>query len=144
VLHCLLLIGECAVLAPTLHAAAAFAHVQVKAGTIFDNILVCDDAEFAKAEAEKNIVPLQAKEKEMKKQADDEEAEKRRKEEVCVTPAFWGSVLPAGETYSAERVGDLWLRPVPHWQLTRRLSCHYTRIHANTHTHTLRQSSGEC
>ena len=72
------------------------------------------------------------------------EAEKRRKEEVCVTPAFWGSVLPAGETYSAERVGDLWLRPVPHWQLTRRLSCHYTRIHANTHTHTLRQSSGEC
>ena len=73
-----------------LHAAASFAHVQVKAGTIFDNILVCDDPEFAKTEAEKNIVPLQAKEKEMKKKADDEEAEKRRKEEVCITPAFCG------------------------------------------------------
>ena len=37
---------------------------QVKAGSIFDNILVCDDPEFAKAEAEKNIVPLMTKEKE--------------------------------------------------------------------------------
>jgi hypothetical protein len=57
---------------------------QVKAGSIFDNILVCDDPDFAKAEAEKNIVPLQEKEKEMKKKVDDEEAETRRKEEVCV------------------------------------------------------------
>ena len=40
--------------------------VQVKAGTIFDNILVCDDAEYAKAQAEKNIVPLQKKESDMK------------------------------------------------------------------------------
>ena len=46
---------------------------QVKAGSIFDNILVCDDPEFAKAEAEKNIVPLMTKEKEMKKKKDDEE-----------------------------------------------------------------------
>jgi hypothetical protein len=56
--------------------------IQVKAGTIFDNILVCDDPDFAKAEAEKNIVPLQTKEKEMKKKVDDEESEQRRKEEV--------------------------------------------------------------
>jgi len=54
---------------------------QVKAGSIFDNILVCDDEEFAKAEAEKNIIPLLAKEKEMKKTADDDESETRRKEE---------------------------------------------------------------
>jgi len=54
---------------------------QVKAGSIFDNILVCDDPEFAKTEAEKNILPLMTKEKEMKKKADDEEAEKRRKED---------------------------------------------------------------
>lgn len=59
----------------------------MKAGTIFDNILVCDDAEFAKAEAEKNIIPLMAKEKEMKKTADDEESDKRRKDEVCFF--FW-------------------------------------------------------
>merc|ERR1712100_413808 len=45
---------------------------QVKAGSIFDNILVCDDPEFAKAEAEKNIVPLMTKEKEMKKKNDDD------------------------------------------------------------------------
>ena len=56
-------------------------YTQVKAGSIFDNILVCDDPEFAKTEAEKNILPLMTKEKEMKKKADDEEAEKRRKEE---------------------------------------------------------------
>jgi hypothetical protein len=37
------------------------------------------------AEAEKNIVPLQTKEKEMKRKADDEESEKRRKEEVNLT-----------------------------------------------------------
>jgi len=54
---------------------------QVKAGSIFDNILVCDHEEFAKAEAEKNIIPLLAKEKEMKKTADDDESETRRKEE---------------------------------------------------------------
>lgn len=65
--------------------------MQVKAGSIFDNILVCDDPDFAKAEAEKNIVPLQTKEKEMKKKADDEEAEKRRKEDVSFPPALpWG------------------------------------------------------
>ena len=51
---------------------------QVKAGSIFDNILVCDDPEFAKAEAEKNIVPLMTKEKEMKKKKDDEEVCSRR------------------------------------------------------------------
>lgn len=63
---------------------------QVKAGTIFDNILVCDDPDFAKAEAEKNIVPLQAKEKEAKRKADDDEAEKRRKEEVrCEVLILW-------------------------------------------------------
>ena len=37
------------------------------------------------AEAEKNIVPMQTKEKEMKRKGDDEEAEKRRKEEVKLT-----------------------------------------------------------
>jgi len=61
---------------------AIMCNKQVKAGSIFDNILVCDDAEFAKAEAEKNIIPLMAKEKEMKKTADDGESEKRRKDEV--------------------------------------------------------------
>merc|ERR1712070_1282634 len=40
-----------------------------------------DDPDFVKAEAEKNIVPLMTKEKEMKKEKDDEEAEQRRKEE---------------------------------------------------------------
>lgn len=71
---------------------------QVKAGTIFDNILVCDDPDFAKAEAEKNIVPMQTKEKEMKKKADDEESDKRRKEEVNFVPSplrrFSASSLP--------------------------------------------------
>lgn len=84
-------------LAPPL---SALGSPQVKAGTIFDNILVCDDEEFAKAEAEKNIVPLQEKEKEMKKKVDDEEAEKRRKEEVCgallpCSSLSCGSLLPA-------------------------------------------------
>jgi calreticulin len=57
---------------------------QVKAGTVFDNILVCDDAEYAKAQAEKNIVPLMKKEGEMKNEAakkEMEESEKKRKEE---------------------------------------------------------------
>jgi len=54
---------------------------QVKAGTVFDNILVCDDAEYAKAQAEKNIVPLQKKESEMKASKDKEEEEKRKAEE---------------------------------------------------------------
>ena len=75
---------------PVCRNAAHVSHLQqVKAGTIFDNILVCDDPDFAKAEAEKNIVPLQAKEKEAKKKADDEEAETRRKEEVRTLK--WGS-----------------------------------------------------
>lgn len=39
---------------------------QVKAGTIFDNILVCDDPAYAKAQAEKIIVPFQKAESEMK------------------------------------------------------------------------------
>mmetsp|Transcript_22605 Transcript_22605/g.34412 ORF Transcript_22605/g.34412 Transcript_22605/m.34412 type:complete len:410 (+) Transcript_22605:72-1301(+) len=54
---------------------------QVKAGSIFDNILVCDDPDYAKAQAEKYIVPFQKGEKEMKEKADKEEAEKRRQEE---------------------------------------------------------------
>mmetsp|Transcript_17950 Transcript_17950/g.27765 ORF Transcript_17950/g.27765 Transcript_17950/m.27765 type:complete len:318 (+) Transcript_17950:836-1789(+) len=54
---------------------------QVKAGTVFDNILVCDDAEYAKAQAEKNIVPLQKKESEMKAEQDKQEEEKRKAEE---------------------------------------------------------------
>jgi len=53
---------------------------QVKAGTIFDNILVCDDPAYAKAQAEKNIVPLQKAESEMKEKADKEEADRRAKE----------------------------------------------------------------
>jgi len=51
---------------------------QVKAGTIFDNILVCDDPAYAKEIAEKEIVPLQAKESEMKAKVDEE---KRKKDE---------------------------------------------------------------
>uniref|UniRef100_A0A7S4P4Z8 Calreticulin n=1 Tax=Guillardia theta TaxID=55529 RepID=A0A7S4P4Z8_GUITH len=54
---------------------------QGKAGSIFDNILVCDDPAYAKAQAEKNIVPLQKAEKEMKQKKDDEEAEQRKKED---------------------------------------------------------------
>ena len=51
---------------------------QVKAGTIFDNILITDDASYAKDIAEKNIVPLQKKESDMKNQQDEE---KRKKDE---------------------------------------------------------------
>jgi calreticulin len=51
---------------------------QVKAGTIFDNILVCDDPAYAKEIAEKNIVPLQKKESDMKNEQDEE---KRKKDE---------------------------------------------------------------
>jgi len=51
---------------------------QVKAGTIFDNILISDDPAYAKEIAEKNIVPLQKKESEMKNQQDEE---KRKKDE---------------------------------------------------------------
>jgi len=51
---------------------------QVKAGTIFDNILITDDPAYAKEIAEKNIVPLQKKESEMKAQQDEE---KRKKDE---------------------------------------------------------------
>ena len=51
---------------------------------------MCDDPEYAKAQAEKYIVPFQKGEKEMKTNTDKEEAEKRRKEEEerkarCVT-----------------------------------------------------------
>uniref|UniRef100_A0A6T8LDM7 Calreticulin n=2 Tax=Hemiselmis andersenii TaxID=464988 RepID=A0A6T8LDM7_HEMAN len=54
---------------------------QVKAGTIFDNILVCDDPEYAKAQAEKTIVPFQKGEAEMKESADKAEAEMRKAQE---------------------------------------------------------------
>mmetsp|Transcript_2711 Transcript_2711/g.6199 ORF Transcript_2711/g.6199 Transcript_2711/m.6199 type:complete len:441 (+) Transcript_2711:83-1405(+) len=54
---------------------------QVKAGTIFDNILVCDDPAYAKSVAEKTIVPFQEGEKAMKEIADKEEADKRKEED---------------------------------------------------------------
>ena len=44
---------------------------------------------WIQAEAEKNIVPLMTKEKEAKEKGEQEEAEKRRKEEV---PLFLNSV----------------------------------------------------
>jgi calreticulin len=54
---------------------------QVKAGTIFDNILVCDDPAYAKSVAEKTIVPFQKGEAAMKEKADKEAEEKRKKED---------------------------------------------------------------
>jgi len=57
---------------------------QVKAGTIFDNIVVCDSEEEAKAVADKYFVPLRDAEKKLKEEEDKkkaEEEEARRKEE---------------------------------------------------------------
>merc|ERR1711966_97791 len=60
---------------------------QVKAGTIFDNILVCDDPAYAKAQAEKVIVPFQEGEAKMKEETDKAEADKRAKEAEAAASA---------------------------------------------------------
>ncbi|CAI4222730.1 unnamed protein product [Auanema sp. JU1783] len=60
---------------------------QVKAGTIFDNVLVADSVEEAQAHAAETFDKLKAAEKELKEKADEEarkkleEEEKKRKEE---------------------------------------------------------------
>merc|ERR1711966_36043 len=59
---------------------------QVKAGTIFDNILVTDDVDYAKAHGEKTWKAQKDGEKAMKEKADEEkrkkdEAERAKKEE---------------------------------------------------------------
>merc|ERR1711959_166507 len=59
---------------------------QVKSGTIFDNILLTDDVDYAKAHAEKTWKAGKDAEKAAKEKADEEkrkaeEAEKKKKEE---------------------------------------------------------------
>merc|ERR1712142_1086148 len=67
--------------------AVGFEIWQVKAGTIFDNILVTDDIEEAKAHAKETFEVTKEGEKKMKDEADEkerkeeEEREKKRKEE---------------------------------------------------------------
>merc|ERR1711934_1170314 len=66
-----------------LYSYASFGHVgidiwQVKSGSIFDNILVTDDVEYAKQHAEKTWKAQKDGEKAMKEKADEE---KRKKEE---------------------------------------------------------------
>ncbi|KAI9144551.1 Calreticulin family-domain-containing protein [Paraphysoderma sedebokerense] len=72
---------------PTLHVFQS-AHVgfdlwQVKAGTIFDDILVTDDVEFANKEAEKILKRAEAEKKEKDKfdEAERKKAEEKRKQE---------------------------------------------------------------
>merc|ERR1712094_39697 len=62
---------------------ASFGHVgidiwQVKSGTIFDNILITDDVEYAKQHGEKTWKAQKDGEKAMKEKADEE---KRKKDE---------------------------------------------------------------
>merc|ERR1711924_301704 len=73
-----------------LYSYASFGHVgidiwQVKSGTIFDNILITDDVEYAKAHGEKTWKAQKDGEKAMKEKADEEkrkaDEEKRKKEE---------------------------------------------------------------
>jgi calreticulin len=67
--------------------AVGFEIWQVKAGTIFDNILVTDNIEEAKAHAKETFEVTKEGEKKMKDEADEkerkeeEEREKKRKEE---------------------------------------------------------------
>merc|ERR1719486_1128525 len=73
-----------------LYSYASFGHVgidiwQVKSGTIFDNILITDDVEYAKTAGEKGWKANQAGEKAMKEKADEEKRKadeaKRKKDE---------------------------------------------------------------
>merc|ERR1711865_656797 len=66
-----------------LYSYASFGHVgidiwQVKSGTIFDNILITDDVEYAKQHGEKTWKAQKDGEKAMKEKADEE---KRKKDE---------------------------------------------------------------
>merc|ERR1712216_778038 len=66
-----------------LYSYSSFGHVgidvwQVKSGTIFDNLLITDDVEYAKQHGEKTWKASQAGEKAMKEKADEE---KRKKDE---------------------------------------------------------------
>jgi len=54
---------------------------QVKSGSIFDNILVCDDADFAKQYAKDTFEAMKDGEKKMKEKRDEEERVKREEEE---------------------------------------------------------------
>merc|ERR1719482_1481238 len=54
---------------------------QVKSGTIFDNILITDDVDYAKTAGEKGWKANQAGEKAMKEKADEEKRKKDEKEE---------------------------------------------------------------
>jgi len=54
---------------------------QVKSGSIFDNILVCDDADFAKQYAKDTFEAMKDGEKKMKEKRDEEDRLKREEEE---------------------------------------------------------------
>lgn len=53
-----------------------FSAVQVKSGTIFDNIIVTDSIDEAKAHAKETFEPLRDAEKKQKEAADEEERKK--------------------------------------------------------------------
>merc|ERR1711918_242877 len=53
---------------------------QVKSGTLFDNILITDDVEYATAHAEKTWKAQKDGEKAMKEKADEEERKKKEEE----------------------------------------------------------------
>merc|ERR1719453_348377 len=68
-----------------LYSYASFGHVgidiwQVKSGTIFDNILITDDVEYAKQHGEKTWKAQKDGEKAMKEKADEEKREKDEEE----------------------------------------------------------------
>merc|ERR1711975_80180 len=54
---------------------------QVKSGTIFDNILITDDVDYAKSHAEKTWKAQKDGEKAMKEKADEEERKKKEEED---------------------------------------------------------------
>lgn len=54
---------------------------QVKSGTIFDNILIADSVEDAKAHAAETFEPLREAEKKLKEQHDEEERKKMEEED---------------------------------------------------------------
>merc|ERR1712179_675606 len=69
-----------------LYSYAAFSTVgidiwQVKSGTIFDNLLITDDVDYATAHAEKTWKAQKDGEKAMKEKADEEKRKKAKKEE---------------------------------------------------------------
>eukprot|EP01129_Flabellula_baltica_P005693 TRINITY_DN2076_c0_g1_i1.p2 TRINITY_DN2076_c0_g1~~TRINITY_DN2076_c0_g1_i1.p2 ORF type:complete len:408 (-),score=146.34 TRINITY_DN2076_c0_g1_i1:1733-2926(-) len=70
---------------------------QVKAGTVFDNILVTDSVEEAEAAATA-ILAVQASEKEVKKAQDEAEAEQRRIEAEAAEAAAAAAEAEAAET----------------------------------------------